>query len=341
MGYAILRTQKLKSPVAVHRSLKHAMREQDTPNADRTLTPDNTHFGAGSVDEALQRFNGRLPEKYRKDAVLCIEYLVTATPASMASLSRPQQDAYLMGALEWLRARHGAENVFYAGIHRDETTPHLYAYVVPRDGERLNCRKWLGGSKALSQMQTEFAEVVGQSHGLERGIERSRARHVSIREFYSRISAPTPDVGRAAHLPQPKVLETKRQYGERVYEHVRGTVSPVLRSVSAKLTQAELVARDAQGFRRAAEESRQAVSSARLDVEVQRRHGQQKLERTETQLREVLELVLRGGPALEQRRQTMLAALGRQVENRSRGLGRGRDIDHDEPDLDHGPKLGL
>jgi Plasmid recombination enzyme len=80
MGYAILRTQKLKSPVAVHRSLKHAMREQDTPNADPTLTPDNTHFGASSVDEALKRFNERLPEKYRKDAVLCIEYLVTATP---------------------------------------------------------------------------------------------------------------------------------------------------------------------------------------------------------------------------------------------------------------------
>jgi hypothetical protein len=327
MGYAILRTQKLKSPVAVHRSFKHAMREQDTPNADPAKTPDNTHFGAHSVAEALERFNARLPDKYRKDAVLCIEYLVTASPAAMASRSRSQQDAYLMDALEWLRARHGAENVVYAGIHRDEITPHLYAYVVPRDGERLNCRKWLGGSKALSQMQTEFAQVVGQRHELERGIERSRARHVSIREFYSRISAPTPDISSVADLPGPKLLETKRQYGERVYDHVKEKVGPVLRSVSAKLTQAELVTRDAQGLKQAVDESRKAVAGARLDAEAHRQHGLQKLERTETQLRELFELLLRGGAPLETRRRELLAALGREVENRN---GDGRDLGRDD-----------
>ena len=52
-------------------------------------------------------------------------------------------------ALKWLRERHGGSNVVYAGIHRDETTPHMYAYVVPLDEAtgRLNCRKWLGGAK--------------------------------------------------------------------------------------------------------------------------------------------------------------------------------------------------
>ena len=68
MGYAILRTQKLKSGIAVRRSMKHAFREQDTPNADPGRTPDNTHIGAKSVDEALARFNARLPEKVRKNA---------------------------------------------------------------------------------------------------------------------------------------------------------------------------------------------------------------------------------------------------------------------------------
>jgi hypothetical protein len=333
MGYAILRTQKLKSPVAVQRSLKHAMREQDTPNADPVKTADNTHFGASTVDEAIRLFNERLPQTYRKDAVLCIEYLVTASPADMAGKSRSQQDAYLMDALGWLQARHGPENVFYAGIHRDEITPHLYAYVVPRDGERLNCRKWLGGSKALSQMQTEFAETIGRPHGLERGIERSRARHVSIREFYSRINAPTPDISCVPDLPPPKVLETKRRYGERVYDHVKETVGPALRSVSAKLTQAELVTRDVQGLKQAVDDSRKAIASAQLAADAQRRHGQQKVERVETQLHELLELVLRGGAPLETRRHEMLAALAREVENRNRDR-------HDwSPDRGSGPEI--
>ncbi|MDF4741131.1 MobV family relaxase, partial [Vibrio parahaemolyticus] len=131
----------------------------------------------------------RLPEKRRKDAVLAIEYLVTASPEAMQGKSREQQDAYFADSLEWLKERHGAENVVYAGVHRDETTPHMYAYVVPldRDTGRLNAKKWLGGSKALNQMQTEFADRIGQRHGLERGIERSKARHQTVRQFYANL----------------------------------------------------------------------------------------------------------------------------------------------------------
>jgi hypothetical protein len=326
MGFAILRTQKLKSPIAVHRSLKHAMREQDTPNADPAKTPDNTYFGADTVAGALARFNERLPVKYRKDAVLCIEYLITASPASMTSRSRPQQDAYLMDGLAWLRTRHGPENVVYAGIHRDETTPHLYAYVVPRDGERLNCRRWLGGAKALSRMQTEFAEVVGQKHELERGIERSRARHVSIREFYGRINAPEPDISRMADLPGPKMIESRRQYGERVYDHVRDQINPAWRAMRDKLTQASLASGNAEGLKK-------AVLEARIDADIQRKHGQQTLERTNQELKRVIDAVLRGGAPLEDLRRHMLAALGREVHSRNRDTGQ------PVPDPDNGPDI--
>ena len=42
--FAILRVQKLKSAVAVHRSMKHSFRAQDTPNADAELTHLNEAF---------------------------------------------------------------------------------------------------------------------------------------------------------------------------------------------------------------------------------------------------------------------------------------------------------
>lgn len=189
MAFAILRTQKLKSSVAVQRSMKHAFRAQDTPNADPERTPDNTHIGAQDVAEGMAAFNARLPAKFRKDAVQCIEYLVTASPDGMHAKDRAGQDAYFADALTWLRDRHGAENVVYAGIHRDETTPHLCAYVVPRDGEKLNAKKWLGAVNALGQMQTDFAEKVGKRHGLQRGVERSKASHTTIRQFYAEMQA--------------------------------------------------------------------------------------------------------------------------------------------------------
>lgn len=213
MNFAILRTQKLKHVQAVRRSLTHALREQDTPNADPALTPDNSHFGAENVADALERFNARLPDKVRKNAVLAIEYLVTASPEAMAGKSRAEQDAYFQDALKWLRVRHGAENVVYAGIHRDETTPHLYAYVVPLDERgKLNCRSFLGGAKALSDMQTDFAKRVGQQHGLQRGIEGSKARHTTVQQYYARANAafePLPEV----ETPAPKLRQEPEKPG--------------------------------------------------------------------------------------------------------------------------------
>ena len=188
MGYAILRTQKLKSKQEVRRSLKHSFRAQETPNADPMRTPENTHIGAKNTLDAMQKIEACLPSKIRKNGVWAIEYLITASPEDMQGKTRAQQDAYFSDAHQWLQARHGAENVVYAGIHRDETTPHMYAYVVPIDSKgKLNCRAFLGGAKALSEMQTDFADRVGRKHRLERGIEGSKARHTKVRAFYGAI----------------------------------------------------------------------------------------------------------------------------------------------------------
>ncbi|WP_423842049.1 MobV family relaxase [Aeromonas hydrophila] len=206
MAFAILRTQKLKAAVAVRRSLKHAFRAQNTPNADPARLKENSHLGANSVEEAMAAFQQRLPEKIRKNGVLAIEYLITGSPDGMNSKRRRDQDAYFADALAWLKERHGAENLIYAGIHRDETTPHLYAYVVPLDPQgKLNCRHFLGGAKALSQMQTDFAERVGQRHGLQRGIEGSKARHTTVRQYYAALQqeapAPLGDLRAGHHAP--------------------------------------------------------------------------------------------------------------------------------------------
>jgi len=190
-GYAILRTEKLKAVQSIRRSLMHGFRDMETPNADPERTPDNAHIGATSTQEALERFNKRLETQkhIRKNGVLAIEYLMTGSPEAMAAMGREEQDAYFEDALRWLRERHGGENVFYAGIHRDESTPHMYAYVVPIDEKgKLNCSAFLGNAKALSAMQTDYAEAVGNKYGLIRGIEGSKAKHERVKRHYAVIS---------------------------------------------------------------------------------------------------------------------------------------------------------
>lgn len=55
----------------------------------------------------------------------------------------------------------------------------------------LNAKKWLGGRAKLSQTQTEFANEV-KYLGLERGLENSKARHKTIKQFYAEIEKPIP-----------------------------------------------------------------------------------------------------------------------------------------------------
>ena len=62
MAFAILRTQKLKAAVAVRRSLKHAFRAQNTPNADPARLKENSHLGANSVEEAMKAFQKGEPQ---------------------------------------------------------------------------------------------------------------------------------------------------------------------------------------------------------------------------------------------------------------------------------------
>lgn len=187
----ILRVQKLKSAQSVKRSLMHGFREQETPNADPSKRSLNFFAGAQNATEAYQRFKSCLPEKkQRRDAVQCLEFLFTGSPEWFTENSESRHKQYFSDSLDWLKSKFGARNVFFAGIHRDETTPHMYAYVVPKNEEtgNLSAAKWLGHAGALSEMQTNFAEVVGVPNGLERGLKGSKAKHKSIQKYYAEIN---------------------------------------------------------------------------------------------------------------------------------------------------------
>lgn len=190
--YSILRTKKHKSLAAVARSARHTFRQQPTPNADPARRNQNRVVGATSYQKLVHALNDQLPEKRRRDAVLCIEYLITASPESFRRHGGHLDDlgnGYFQDALNWLRQRHGSKHVLCAAIHLDELTPHLVAYVVPltNDG-RLSARDFLGGPKTMTAMQDSFHSVCGAPRGLMRGTKGSKAKHSEISSYYSALT---------------------------------------------------------------------------------------------------------------------------------------------------------
>lgn len=193
MGYAILRVKKLKSFGAVARSAMHTHRERPTPNADPAMTGRNRTVGARGANQILAYLERALPAKRRKDAVIAIEYLITASPEDFrrhGGRLDDTGDGYFADAFRWLQARHGRENVISATIHYDESTPHMVAYAVPMTADnRLSCRDFLGGPEKLRTMQTDFHAKVGAPRLLERGVGGSKARHEAVSSFYATMTA--------------------------------------------------------------------------------------------------------------------------------------------------------
>lgn len=183
-AYCILRAEKLTSFGSITGSAKHTFREIPTPNADASRTHMNKTFGAQDAAAVRAAIEARLPAKRRKDAVLAIEYLVTASPEWFRTTPTKQQNAYFGAAVRWLEDRHGKANIVCVNMQMDETSPHLVAYVAPltKDG-RLSAKDFLGGRKVLTEMQTDFANRVGKPVGLQRGVEGSKAVHTTAKQY--------------------------------------------------------------------------------------------------------------------------------------------------------------
>jgi hypothetical protein len=197
MGYAIIRIAKLSNKSGKNSlggSAKHNFREKETPNADPSRTGQNKTVGAQNSGEVVKALNDRLATvpTVRKNAVLAVEYFIGMSP-EFATMSG-NVEGYFDAAEKWLKHKHGAANVLAITRQYDETTPHICAYVVPIDKRgRLSASAFFDGSEAMSELQTDFAEKVGKQFGLERGIEKSGAKHQTVREWYAKIQAPTPE----------------------------------------------------------------------------------------------------------------------------------------------------
>jgi hypothetical protein len=237
--FAIMRCKKLTGMGSVAAALQHCYRERETENADQAKTPDNEHLVSDSTDQAMGALRELLPEKRRKDAVLAVEYVMTASPEWWERATPAQQSAFVDRSMGWLIDKYGKQNIVAANVHRDEATPHISAFVVPiTDDGRLSAKEFIGNKAKMTKDQTTFAESV-KDLGLERGIEGSKATHQRVKSFYAEIGkeAVTPIQISAADL-QPQVLEKRlmtstresdemvaARLADKVGKHYEGTVA--------------------------------------------------------------------------------------------------------------------
>ncbi len=213
MGFAVIHLEKAKgsdSGMSAHieRTIapKNADEERTHLNLELITFPD----GVDNRTQAIQhRLNtAGLTRKIANNQVRAIRVMLSGTHEDMAKIeSEGRLDEWCSDNLDWLQQTYGADNVVSAVLHLDEKTPHIHATVIPivaterkrrkreesvkktyrkkKPTPRL-CADEVMSRQALKGYQDNYAKRMAK-YGLERGIDGSKARHISTSEYYREL----------------------------------------------------------------------------------------------------------------------------------------------------------
>lgn len=189
MPYAIMRFAKRKLG-SINSMEAHNERKKDAyksnPDIDTNRCADNYHLVQPEkryYAEIMSRIEQAGCRK-RKDSVLMVETLITASPEFMNALPAEKQREYFVRALQFIKQEVREQNVIAATVHMDEKTPHMHICFSPiTQDNRLSAKVVLGNQKRLSEWQTKFHEHMSAYWPeLERGVSsmESHRKHIPL-----------------------------------------------------------------------------------------------------------------------------------------------------------------
>lgn len=177
MAFCIMHTQKQKGAGAVRGLQIEANREPnkykfDRSDIDDSRTKDNIFLlKSDNWSREIDRQCREAGVKPRKDSVLMVTAIYTASPEFFKTHSHDEALAYFTDCLDFHNRTYG--QAFNAVIHMDETTPHMHVTGVPivhdEKGAHLSAKLLLGGRKDFRARQDAFYKEVGRGYGLKRG----------------------------------------------------------------------------------------------------------------------------------------------------------------------------
>lgn len=170
--YAVMREEKRSNMGQLGRCNSHNLRTRPCKNADPAKPQPVVLFGSTRLSQDVK---AKIPEKRRKNAVIAVEVVLTASPDFFRNASPRQRREWVEENLRWLKEEHGG-NLVQAVLHLDETTPHIHAFWVPMLDGRLNYRAISGSPRDMVAKQDRYGEAMAR-FGLSRGEPNSARRH--------------------------------------------------------------------------------------------------------------------------------------------------------------------
>ncbi len=238
--YAIIRSQKLHTVQAIGGLESHLKRQYLEDNVDPERSHLNKHLmaheGYETIVDGLKKRLSELNITPRKNGVLAIEYVLTASPeffdkaASEAKVLSweggkviydpyTDGDRYLNHALDFIIRKHGGDNILSTTVHRDESNLHMHVVVVPVDPKgKLNARHFLGGREKMRQLQDDYHKHIS-SDGLFKDLQRGKRKgRGAVEEYIQRTSPQIGDMRRSLSEMKSSIENEENALYERLQQ---------------------------------------------------------------------------------------------------------------------------
>ena len=222
---SIMVISKINNTGTLNQRFQHDYRTRDVPNADPSVGNDflvkcNGSY-ADAFDEKLNSLDYYKSHKFRSNGVMALDINLTYSHDAEKELGFSVEE-WEKKNLEWLRETFNSseqykygDNVVSVVCHRDESTPHIHAIVIPVDNKgKINASYYTGNRDMYFAMQDSYGKKMHHEFKLQRGVKYSSATHDTMRKLYAEVRNAMYGVEPVSKEPQ----ESVQQFEQRVNE---------------------------------------------------------------------------------------------------------------------------
>ena len=191
MSMIVARMEKMKSGNLVGIGNHNQRKTKNHSNKDIDKTRSHLNYDLLNRTENyktdIEKFineNKSTQRAVRKDAVLINEWIITSDQDFFKDLSKDEREKFFISSKDYFAEKFGDENIRYAKVHLDETTPHMHLGIVPFDKENKLSAKRVFNRQALRDVQEELPSYLQElGFEIERGQKGSERKNLTVPEF--------------------------------------------------------------------------------------------------------------------------------------------------------------
>lgn len=191
MSMIVARMQKMKAEnlIGIGNHNQRKTRNHSNPDIDTSLSELNYDLvnRTDNYKKDIEKFineNKSTTRAVRKDAVLINEWIITSDTKFFEKLSDEDTKKFFISAKEYFAENFGEENIRYATVHLDESTPHLHMGIVPFDKDQKLSAKRVFNREALRNVQEDLPKLLQEKgFDIKRGLEGSDRKNLTVPEF--------------------------------------------------------------------------------------------------------------------------------------------------------------